>query len=392
MMSYCKRRRNTIARSLAISSVVCGACLGSNGVATAFSASTLQKIHMRNMISPHSKYGRFDISFKRSSMPKLLPLPARQWEGDDIRWIPRMRRRLSYYSRAVTPAKMILVCINMTFFFYQVFNSVDHLRRQHPAYWPGQALEMIGDVLLGTSILGPFTADFVFQRTLSRRQPHRYLTSGFLHGSLMHLLVNMYSLRQTPSWLETGLGRPLFLTTFLVGIIAGNAWHGLSVLDNSMCLGASGGICALYGLMFTALIKMGNSQQGIRVLKNMGFLLLLGFIFPRSISNAAHIGGFLGGIVMGILCCPSYRKSYSLSRKNSLEVDFADREYRLAMGFGKVPTRHGLVPVSLLWVVVIVALLSNPVYQRIPLNIYRGITQPGIHSNMRPLPVPSHPL
>jgi len=387
MGSFSRLRRKK--RSLATFSVVCFFAYLGGGFATAFSPS----------IRPSTKFPPIEISTTRSvgfdkyrrhftersqqrhtGSKELLPLHARQWEGDDIRFIPKIRRRFSAYSRTLTPAKTALVFLNVAFFFYQVVNSVNYLRRKHPAYWPGQALEMIGDVLLGTSILGPFTVDFVHQRTLSRWQPHRYLTAGFLHGSLMHLLVNVNSLRQAPSWLETGLGWPVFVTTFLVGIVSGNAWHSLSTLDNSMCLGASGGICSLYGLMFVALIKMGNSKQGTRVLKSMGVLLLFGFVFPN-ISNAAHIGGFLGGIAMGILCCPSYRKSYSLSRKNSLEVDFADREYRLAMGFGKVPTRRGLVPLSLLWGLAIIALVSNPLYRRIPLNIYRGILQPGIHSN-----------
>ena len=245
---------------------------------------------------------------------------------------------------------------------------------------------------MGTSILGPLSADFVHQPIRSKFQPHRYLTAGFLHASLIHLVVNMRSLQQVPTWLETGLGWKLFVTTFLFGIVSGNVWDSWSTLDTtSMTLGASGGICALFGLMFVALIKMGNSSMGIRVLKSMGVLLLLGVVIPN-VSNAAHIGGFLGGILMGMLCGPNYRKSYSLSRKNSLEVDLADREYRLAMGFGKVPTKRGLVPLSLLWVVAIIALASNPLYRRIPMNIYRGLLKPGIYSNMRHIPMSSGTL
>lgn len=379
------RRRKTRSPAVAAISALglayfCFACLHKD-YAAAFSPSILPLTRPPIRLSNKST----------QSLQHQHQLRAHQWEGDDIRWIPKLRRRFSAYSKALTPAKTILVSLNIIFFFYQVVNSVNYLRRKHPAYWPGRALAMIGDVLLGTSILGPFTLDFVHHAALSRWQPHRYLTAGFLHGSLMHLLVNMNSLRQTPSWLETGLGWPVFVTTFLVGIITGNIWHSWSTLDNSMCLGASGGICSLYGLMFVSLIKMGNSAMGTRVLKSMGVLLLLGFMFPN-VSNAAHIGGFLGGIAMGVLVCPSYRKSYSLSRKNSLEVDFADREYRVAMGFGKVPSRRGLVPVSLLLAVALVVLATNPLLRGIPLQIIRGIFQPGIHSNMRPAPVLSSPL
>lgn len=341
----------------------------------------------KNSISRYQQYFA-KVSHDVNQSNKEYPLRARQWEGDDVRFSSKLRRRLFLYSQNLTPAKSILVFINIILFTYQVVNSVNYLRLKHPSYWPSQALEMIGDVLLGTSIVGPLTADFVHQVTLSRWQPHRYLTAGFLHGSLLHLGLNMNSLRQTPSWLETGLGWPLFVTTFLVGIVSGNLWHSWSSLDNSMCIGASGGICALWGIMFVSLIKMGNNQMGMVVLKNMGMLLLFGFMLSN-VSNAAHLGGFLGGIAMGVLCVPSYRKSYALSRKNSLDVDPADRQYRLAMGFGKVPSRRGLVPLSLLWTIAIVALAVNPLYRRIPIQIVRGLSRPGVHSNMRPIPAPS---
>jgi membrane associated rhomboid family serine protease len=272
--------------------------------------------------------------------------------------------------------------LNIVVFSYQVTNSVDYVRRKHPAYWPSDALLIIWDVLRGASIMGPFSMDFVHSDFLSRWQPHRYLTAGFLHGGLIHLLVNMDSLLRTATWLETGLGWSLFVTTFLVGIISGNLWHALSALNNSLCLGASGGICGLYGLMFVSLIKMGNTQLGWRVLKSMGVLLLCGLVF-ENVSNAAHIGGFLGGIAMGFLCCPNYRKSYTMTRKNSLQVDLADREYRLAMGFGKVPSKRGLIPVSLIWIAALFALASNPLYRRIPMQVYQGILQAGSLSNMR---------
>ena len=48
-----------------------------------------------------------------------------------------------------------------------------------------------GKSLIVASSLGPFTMDFVNQRLLTRVHSHRYLTSGFLHGSLIHLLFNM---------------------------------------------------------------------------------------------------------------------------------------------------------------------------------------------------------
>ncbi len=401
------RSRVRIRSLIAMSVVGYFIYVGSGGwFAAAFSTPTCPlnrfsiNVSRKSFPSSTRDYGRGDaslITFRKRRhesdlQVNLIPLQARQWEGDDIRWVQKIRRRLSVRANNLTPAKTTLIVLNTLFFVYQVVNAVDYLRRRHPEYWPGQALAMIGDVLMGTSILGPFSADFVHEPKRSRIQPHRYLTSGFLHVNLIHLLVNMSLLQKSPKWLETGLGWKLFVSTFLFGIVSGNVWDSWSTLDTTtMPHFAGGGICALYGLFFCSIIKMGNSSMGIRVFKSMGIMLMLGILIPN-VSNAAHIGGFLGGILMGILCCPNYRKSYSLSRKNSLEVDFADREYRLAMGFGKVPSRRGLVPLSLLWVVAIIALASNPLYRRMPMNIYRGLLEPGIHSNMRHISVSSATL
>lgn len=302
-----------------------------------------------------------------------------RWEGDDIRWTRKMRRRFVDIIRAIQPAKATLIISNIAFFLYQVINSIQYIRRQYPQYWPQQALYIIADTLAGTSITGPFTMDFVHSNALSRAQPHRYFTSGFLHGNLLHLLINMDSLRRLPSWLETGLGWPLFVTAYVGSIITGNigyTWLTKHSFDASLCLGASGGICGLYGLMFIALAKMGNTRATAQVAQSMGFLFLYG-LFIENVSNASHVGGFLGGVLIGLLCGPNYRKSYTLRRKWSVEVDTAPRGYRDVMGFGNVPTTSGTLPLQVLWIVAAVAAVAQPKFRAIPGLILNGLLRPG---------------
>ena len=66
--------------------------------------------------------------------------------------------------------------------------------------------------------------------------------------------------------------------------------------QSSVCIGASGGICGLYGLMLSSLMKMGNSDAAYYVLKQMVWLLAFGWLVPN-VSNAGHVGGFIGGYV-----------------------------------------------------------------------------------------------
>lgn len=184
--------------------------------------------------------------------------------------------------------------------------------------------------------LGPFFIDFAHQPyPLSHFQRHRYITSGFLHGSLVHLGMNLRALLSLPRWLENGIGRGVYLSSYLIAIVTGNIAHTFSTLDelpgrrsSSLAIGASGGICGLYGLMFVSLCKMNNSMAAQYVFKQMLWLVAFGYLVPN-ISNAAHIGGFLGGALVGYLFGPEYY----MTRGRGL--DRMEPEFRSVVGPGK---------------------------------------------------------
>jgi membrane associated rhomboid family serine protease len=324
---------------------------------------------------PQAPHGRQPLELKRYGRQG-------QWDGDDLRWIKRLRRRIfrSNVGGSETPGRTALIAINLFMFVYQTVNTVHFIARRNPGYWPRYALSIILDTLLGsTNVRGPLTTDFVHISYLSNRQPHRFLTAGFLHGDIIHLLLNLDAMRRLPSWLEAGLGTTLFVTTFLVAIVTGNIGHSIVMAPTAprtLCLGASGGICGLYGLMYVALTKMGQSRGALSILQNMALLFLFGF-FIEAISNAGHIGGFIGGIIMGILCVPRYQKDYQMRRKNSLQADNSPAAYRQVMGFGIAPSKRGFLPVQAIWIATVLLLVVEPRFQAIPANIVRGLLNPG---------------
>lgn len=112
----------------------------------------------------------------------------------------------------------LLLVLNVLIFAYQTMNTVGLIRRQNPQYWPGSALSIVSDTLLGsTNVRGPLTTDFVHFQPYSQLQPHRFLTARFLHGDILHLLLNLDALRRLPTWLvETGLGTKMFITTIQI--------------------------------------------------------------------------------------------------------------------------------------------------------------------------------
>lgn len=314
----------------------------------------------------------------RTTLLQQLQQSHQEWEGDDIRWSSKLRRnvRRSFQLRK-QPVRNVLIVLNLVAYLYQIINSVNWIRCTYPSAWPSQAVAIVRDTLTGSVRPGPFTMDFLHSGLFSVRQPHRYLTAGFLHGSIFHIMLNMDALRRLPTWLETGLGAPLYLTTFLMAIVAGNLAHTATALNNTInCFGASGGICGLYGLMYVCLVRMGNHAAAWRAVKGIAILFVVGSV-QANVSNAGHGGGFAAGALVGILSGPSYRKSYALRRKNSLEIDGYSRDYRAAMGYDKVPSERGLIPVPLLCVVMLVALSTQAKFRSMPRLILQGLLHPG---------------
>jgi membrane associated rhomboid family serine protease len=248
-----------------------------------------------------------------------------------------------------------------------------------------------GEALTVASSLGPFTMDFVNQRLLTRLQPHRYLTSGFLHGSLIHLLFNMRYLWKIPRWVEdnggTGNGKvggwPLYLATYLSSILAGNFardyFSSTAMGASTLCLGASGGICGLNGLMFAMLRRMGNNRDSTLVLKDMAFLILFGQLMD-GVSNASHIGGFICGAAFGWLFGPNYSPGYS-SWRLSMDDNEPSLDYRRVMGSGINPDKPD-IPLRYAFGVAGLTILLRPELRAVFGCIIKGFKNPGALSGM----------
>ena len=235
------------------------------------------------------------------------------------------------------------------------------------------------------SSVGAFTMDFAHQTVLSSIQPHRLITSGFLHGSLLHLAFNMRYLWSIPKFVEEGLGRLLYLSTYLASIVAGNLAHS-SVASSGpaalgLCLGASSGICGLQGIIFIMLNRMGNKAASASIFKNMIWLVIFGSMTP-GISNAGHVGGFIAGALVGWLFGPQYGGSYQMKRKWSLAVDDSSPEYRSMMGFG-IEQKKPKLKLRYLWLAFALVVWYKPVVRTIPICLLLGFKNPGLLSGLQ---------
>jgi rhomboid protease GluP len=88
----------------------------------------------------------------------------------------------------------------------------------------------------------------------------------------------------------------LYLLCGALGFCATVWWRG----ELARSVGASGAIFGLLGAFIGALIIRRNPGWQRVFTSNLIMALMLGFMFPQ-VDNAAHAGGFVAGIVLGIL-------------------------------------------------------------------------------------------
>jgi len=135
----------------------------------------------------------------------------------------------------------------------------------------------------------------------------RLFTSMFLHYGIIHLALNMWALFQAGQILEKLLGRSLFLLVYLGAGLTGSLttllWHG----DKIWSAGASGAVFGIFGGLLGYMLREKHAlpksvyQPGLKsALSFAAYNLIFGLVIPR-IDNAAHIGGLLGGLVLGWL-------------------------------------------------------------------------------------------
>ncbi len=160
--------------------------------------------------------------------------------------------------------------------------------------------------LLGAIALG-YLAQFVFGDSLVYyfgfypplmwAEPWRLITSAFIHGGIMHVMFNGYSLWVLGNLIERVIGSARFLLVFTVSVISG--CFAVMVLNpGSLTVGASAGIFGLFAALF--FINRGFGGNNVSLLVILGLNLAIGFVVP-GIAWEAHIGGLIGGLATTLL-------------------------------------------------------------------------------------------
>ncbi|MEI7987713.1 MAG: rhomboid family intramembrane serine protease [Chloroflexota bacterium] len=152
----------------------------------------------------------------------------------------------------------------------------------------------------------PATLGMKVNALIAHGQVWRLITPMFLHGSILHVALNMYALFILGRGLEQYYGHTRFLWLYFLSGFAGNVISMLFSPHNS--LGSSTaifGLIAAQGVFVYQNRKVfgGNAQ---RALMNVFLVAGLNFIIGMSpgIDNWGHLGGFIAGIAFSWLAGP----------------------------------------------------------------------------------------
>lgn len=153
---------------------------------------------------------------------------------------------------------------------------------------------------------------------------HRLLTSAFLHGGIMHLLLNSIALFFVGSVIERILGKTYLFGLFFLSALGGSMLSMALNPDTVVTVGASGAIMGLLAALFVFSFRfpIGTERAQLQM-TSMQMLIpsLLPILFSGrtgEVDYAAHLGGACVGALFGWIVLKTWSDSEPLPRLRGL--------------------------------------------------------------------------
>ncbi len=203
----------------------------------------------------------------------------------------------------VPPATKVLIALNVLVFALM--------------WWEGAGFWHTSNVvqLAWGANFAPATADGEWWRLGS---------AMFLHFGALHLGMNMLALWDGGKLVERMLGSWRFLVIYLVSGVCGNLLSLVIQGNQAVSGGASGAIFGIYGALLVTVWfdRHRMHTQAFRwlfwgALLFSALTIFMGYVVP-GIDNAAHIGGFVTGILMALILLPAEIAPATLRRMQVL--------------------------------------------------------------------------
>lgn len=140
------------------------------------------------------------------------------------------------------------------------------------------------------------------------------LSAGWLHGDLIHIAFNLYWLRLLAPATAQLYGSSRMVVIYTLASIGGflassSVGHFLPMLQGTvlggaqLTVGASAPILGLLGATVAFGRRTGSHTMRRQAWSYALYMIIFGFLMPR-VDNWAHLGGFAGGYLAGLLLAP----------------------------------------------------------------------------------------
>jgi membrane associated rhomboid family serine protease len=181
--------------------------------------------------------------------------------------------------------------------------------------------------LTGMNLLDPDSQSLIrwgarVNELIAQGQWWRVATPMFVHVGLLHLAFNMWALKNLGDFVERLYGFWRFLLIYFAAGLIGDVASMLYRPD-SMAAGASGAIFGIMGALAAFIFRrrqviprpiLGNIRNTVFSL--IGYNLVFTWIVPQ-IDGSAHVGGLIGGFVLGWLLAPAEKEADETRRPPS---------------------------------------------------------------------------
>lgn len=143
---------------------------------------------------------------------------------------------------------------------------------------------------------------------LFEKEYYRLFTAMFIHIGFSHLAFNTFSIYIFGSRAEKYYGHYNFITIYILGGLVGSLFSVL--FTRSISAGASGAIFSIVGAIAVIAKLRGRNLEGLNYYTMLMYIIFsLGVnLMMTGIDNFGHLGGLIGGCVLGYSICKLYEK------------------------------------------------------------------------------------
>ncbi len=187
-------------------------------------------------------------------------------------------------------------------------------------------LALLCIIMFALQLIIPNFTESLLLNQQSFIEPWRFITAIFLHGSLAHILYNLFALVLFGLILEKLIGSSRFLIVFFAGGIIANL---VSVNFYSSSLGASGAIFGIIGAVAVLKPLMAVWAFSLPMPMFVAAILwvigdMLGIFMPSDTANIAHLSGIAAGIILGL----AFRLAIKTNKSSGHKIRIPESQMR----------------------------------------------------------------